>query len=120
MLASVFAVRNAEAEVEIEALQQLIAEVMPFDHAEVLDLRIADDKLDSEWEEHEKGLNIASKRKSHEPQASQWKEKLEKKYQRLRCNDHEKVMGATAEAAKLRYRAWHLYCDLRALIVTIE
>lgn len=37
MLAGVSAVRDAEAEVEVEALEQVIAEVVSLDHAEVVE-----------------------------------------------------------------------------------
>ena len=47
MLACVFAVGNAEAKVKVEALEQLIAEVVAFDHSEVLDLRVTDNEFDA-------------------------------------------------------------------------
>lgn len=45
VLARVLAARHAEAKLEIEALEQLIAEVMSLDHAEVVDGRLSHREL---------------------------------------------------------------------------
>lgn len=37
MLAGVLAARDAEAKVEVKAFEQLVAEVVPLDHPEVVD-----------------------------------------------------------------------------------
>lgn len=47
MLAGVLAARDAEAEFEVKALEQLISEVMPLDHAEVVDGDVAHCELDA-------------------------------------------------------------------------
>lgn len=47
VLACVLAARHAEAKLKIEALEQLIAEVMSLDHAEVVDGRLPHCELHS-------------------------------------------------------------------------
>ena len=46
MFASVFAVRYAEAKVEIESFQMLVSEEVPFYHPKVLDWSASDAELD--------------------------------------------------------------------------
>lgn len=45
VLACVFAAGHAEAELKVKALEQLIAKVVPLDHAEVVDGRVSYGKL---------------------------------------------------------------------------
>lgn len=47
MLAGVLAARDAEAELEVKALQQLITKVMPLDHAKVIDGNVTHGELDT-------------------------------------------------------------------------
>ena len=61
MLAGVLAAGDAEAKVEVEAFEQLVAEVVPLDHAEVVD------RLVSHCELH---------RGSHLPQAEEGRREL--------------------------------------------
>lgn len=47
VLARVLAARHAEAELKVEALEQLIAEVVSLNHAEVVDGRVAHSEFHS-------------------------------------------------------------------------
>lgn len=47
MLAGVLTAGDAEAELKVEALQQLISEVMPLNHAEVIDRNVTHCELDT-------------------------------------------------------------------------
>lgn len=47
MLTGVLATRDTEAELEVKALQQLIAEVMPLDHAEIIDGNVTHGEFDT-------------------------------------------------------------------------
>ena len=47
MFTRVFAVRHAEAKIEIETLQELIFEIVPLNHSKVLDWLVSHGKLDT-------------------------------------------------------------------------
>lgn len=49
MLAGVSAVGDTEAEVKVEALQQVIAEVVSLDHAEVVQGPVSDGEFNPSW-----------------------------------------------------------------------
>lgn len=49
MLAGVSAVGDTEAEVKVEALQQVIAEVVSLDHAEVVQGPVSDGEFHPSW-----------------------------------------------------------------------
>ena len=59
MLACVLAAGHAEAELKIKALQQLVAEVVSLDHAEVVDGSVSNCELHStETREEDKSANV--------------------------------------------------------------
>lgn len=61
MLAGVLAAGDAEAKVEVKAFEQLVAEVVPLDHAEVVDRLVSHCELHPEGE---KGAGLSSALKS--------------------------------------------------------
>lgn len=60
MLAGVLAARDTEAKVEVKAFEQLISEVVPLDHAEVVDRLVSHRELHPEREKGA-GLSLALK-----------------------------------------------------------
>lgn len=51
MLAGISAVWDAETKIEVEALQEMVAEVVPFDHAEVDQGSVPDCEFHPNWKE---------------------------------------------------------------------
>ena len=56
MLASVLAAGHAEAKLKVEALEELLAKVMPLDHPEVIDRRVSHGELHSAYRQREGDL----------------------------------------------------------------
>lgn len=54
MLTSVSAVWDTEAKVKVKALQQVIAEIVPLDHAEVVQRPVSNSEFHPDWIQKER------------------------------------------------------------------